>query len=170
MSLLTGWSLSEKDQVRWYLIKTRLLSCLITILTMVLFFWSKLTMVLAVTWLWQSMCWKVNVFRVYNVCTFKSENLILYCFQNLVYYFAWFSLTSLEFKRLFSHIKYLNILLIWVVVDAFKVWAGPLSRRRLVVALWNRCSETVNITAAWEVLGLDSSTSVSVRDLWQVRM
>ncbi|KAI6676064.1 hypothetical protein NL676_036860 [Syzygium grande] len=48
-----------------------------------------------------------------------------------------------------------------------QVWAGPLSRRRLVVALWNRCSEAVNITAAWEALGLDSSTSVSVRDLWQ---
>lgn len=48
-----------------------------------------------------------------------------------------------------------------------QVWAGPLSRRRLVVALWNRCSKAVSITAAWEALGLDSSTSVSIRDLWQ---
>lgn len=50
-----------------------------------------------------------------------------------------------------------------------QVWAGPLSGQRLVVALWNRCSKAATITAPWGVLGLESSTSVSVRDLWQVR-
>ncbi|CAI9091857.1 OLC1v1026959C1 [Oldenlandia corymbosa var. corymbosa] len=48
-----------------------------------------------------------------------------------------------------------------------QVWAGPLSGKRLVVALWNRCSEKVTITAAWSSLGLESSTPVSVRDLWK---
>eukprot|EP00262_Sarcandra_glabra_P005383 TRINITY_DN1690_c0_g1_i1.p1 TRINITY_DN1690_c0_g1~~TRINITY_DN1690_c0_g1_i1.p1 ORF type:complete len:428 (+),score=62.57 TRINITY_DN1690_c0_g1_i1:79-1362(+) len=48
-----------------------------------------------------------------------------------------------------------------------QVWAGPLSRNRLVVALWNRCLEAVTITAKWETLGLDSTTKVSVRDLWK---
>ncbi|XP_042489133.1 alpha-galactosidase 3 [Macadamia integrifolia] len=48
-----------------------------------------------------------------------------------------------------------------------QVWAGPLSGNRLVVALWNRCSETVTITANWEVLGLDQTVSVSIRDLWK---
>lgn len=52
----------------------------------------------------------------------------------------------------------------------FQVWAGPLSGNRLVVALWNRCSEAVTITAKWETLGLDSTTSVSIRDLWKVSM
>ncbi|KAI3918016.1 hypothetical protein MKW92_019061 [Papaver armeniacum] len=48
-----------------------------------------------------------------------------------------------------------------------QVWAGPLSGKRLVVALWNRCSETVTITAKWEALGLDTRSSFSVRDLWK---
>ncbi|GMN41163.1 hypothetical protein TIFTF001_010385 [Ficus carica] len=46
-----------------------------------------------------------------------------------------------------------------------QVWAGPLSRHRLVVALWNRCSETITVTAPWEAVGLDSSTSVSHKDV-----
>ncbi|XP_010525385.1 PREDICTED: alpha-galactosidase 3 [Tarenaya hassleriana] len=48
-----------------------------------------------------------------------------------------------------------------------QVWAGPLSGNRLVVALWNRCSKPATITASWDVLGLESSISVSVRDLWK---
>ncbi|ONK77145.1 uncharacterized protein A4U43_C02F3560 [Asparagus officinalis] len=48
-----------------------------------------------------------------------------------------------------------------------QVWAGPLSGNQLVVALWNRCSQSVTVTAKWGVLGLDESTSVSVRDLWK---
>ncbi|KAB1217593.1 Alpha-galactosidase [Morella rubra] len=48
-----------------------------------------------------------------------------------------------------------------------QVWAGPLSGNRLVVTLWNRCSEEATITAGWEAVGLESNTSVSIRDLWQ---
>ncbi|XP_031371839.1 alpha-galactosidase 3 isoform X2 [Punica granatum] len=48
-----------------------------------------------------------------------------------------------------------------------QVWGGPLSGHRLVVALWNRCSRASIITARWESLGLESSTSVSIQDLWQ---
>ncbi|KAL0402978.1 UNVERIFIED_CONTAM: Alpha-galactosidase 3 [Sesamum radiatum] len=53
---------------------------------------------------------------------------------------------------------------IWALM---KVWAGPLSGRRLAVILWNRCSKTASITAKWSVLGLESSLSVSIRDLWK---
>ncbi|KAH7654057.1 Glycoside hydrolase family 27 protein [Dioscorea alata] len=48
-----------------------------------------------------------------------------------------------------------------------QVWAGPLSKKRLVVALWNRCSKSVKVTAKWKDIGLESSTKVSVRDLWK---
>ncbi|CAL0309310.1 unnamed protein product [Lupinus luteus] len=48
-----------------------------------------------------------------------------------------------------------------------EVWAGPLSGHRLVVALWNRCSEVATITAPWTTIGLESGIQVSVRDLWQ---
>lgn len=48
-----------------------------------------------------------------------------------------------------------------------QVWAGPLSGQRLVVALWNRCSKADIVRAEWDVLGLGSSISVSVRDLWK---
>lgn len=48
-----------------------------------------------------------------------------------------------------------------------QVWAGPLSGHNLVVALWNRCSKAATVTANWEAIGLESSTGVSVRDLWQ---
>ena len=32
------------------------------------------------------------------------------------------------------------------MLNVLQVWAGPLSGNRLAVTLWNRCSETVNIT------------------------
>ncbi|KAL6657194.1 hypothetical protein ACP70R_004974 [Stipagrostis hirtigluma subsp. patula] len=48
-----------------------------------------------------------------------------------------------------------------------EVWAGPLSGNRLVVALWNRCSETANITMNLPAVGLDGSSAYSVRDLWK---
>ncbi|KAL0452661.1 UNVERIFIED_CONTAM: Alpha-galactosidase 3 [Sesamum latifolium] len=51
--------------------------------------------------------------------------------------------------------------------DCYQVWAGPLSGRRLAVILWNRCSKSASITAKWNVLGLESSISVSIRDLWK---
>ncbi|KAF2319261.1 hypothetical protein GH714_014295 [Hevea brasiliensis] len=63
-----------------------------------------------------------------------------------------------------THQEYRAHFSIWALM---KVWAGPLSRNRLVVALWNRCSKAATITARWDVLGLESGTIVSVRDLWQ---
>ncbi|XP_062189714.1 alpha-galactosidase 3 isoform X2 [Phragmites australis] len=48
-----------------------------------------------------------------------------------------------------------------------EVWAGPLSGNRLAVALWNRCSETGNITMKLPAVGLDGSSAYSVRDLWK---
>ena len=51
---------------------------------------------------------------------------------------------------------------------SYQVWAGPLSEQRVVVVLWNRCSKVATITAGWSALGLESSTPVSVRDLWKV--
>uniref|UniRef100_A0ACD5YZK8 Uncharacterized protein n=1 Tax=Avena sativa TaxID=4498 RepID=A0ACD5YZK8_AVESA len=48
-----------------------------------------------------------------------------------------------------------------------EVWAGPLSGKRLAVTLWNRCSETVNITMRLPDVGLDGSYAYSVRDLWK---
>ncbi|PIN08187.1 Alpha-D-galactosidase (melibiase) [Handroanthus impetiginosus] len=51
--------------------------------------------------------------------------------------------------------------------DCYQIWAGPLSGQRLVVALWNRCSEPATITAKWGAIGLESSASYSVRDLWK---
>uniref|UniRef100_A0A1J3GUB1 Alpha-galactosidase n=1 Tax=Noccaea caerulescens TaxID=107243 RepID=A0A1J3GUB1_NOCCA len=51
--------------------------------------------------------------------------------------------------------------------DCQQVWSGPLSSDRMVVALWNRCSEPATVTASWDMIGLESSLSVSVRDLWQ---
>ncbi|XP_050210786.1 alpha-galactosidase 3 [Mercurialis annua] len=53
------------------------------------------------------------------------------------------------------------------VDGCLQVWAGPLSGHRLAVVLWNRCSKAAAITATWKKLGLESGTSVSVRDLWQ---
>nr|XP_016477460.1 PREDICTED: alpha-galactosidase 3-like [Nicotiana tabacum] len=48
-----------------------------------------------------------------------------------------------------------------------QVWAGPLSGNRLAIVLWNRCSKAATITAKWGAIGLQSSISVSVRDLWK---
>ncbi|KAG6479720.1 hypothetical protein ZIOFF_063190 [Zingiber officinale] len=53
-------------------------------------------------------------------------------------------------------------------VCLIQVWAGPLSESRLVVALWNRCSEVVTITVSWEILGLDNAASFSLRDIWKL--
>ncbi|KAL7107530.1 hypothetical protein ACP275_06G060300 [Erythranthe tilingii] len=49
----------------------------------------------------------------------------------------------------------------------YQVWAGPLSGQRLAVVLWNRCSKTGTVTTKWASLGLESSTSVSIKDLWK---
>ncbi|KAL8515605.1 hypothetical protein ACS0TY_014338 [Phlomoides rotata] len=50
----------------------------------------------------------------------------------------------------------------------YQIWAGPLIVQHFVVALWNRCSESATITAKWNTIGLESSTSYSVKDLWKV--
>ncbi|GAA0140249.1 galactosidase [Lithospermum erythrorhizon] len=47
-----------------------------------------------------------------------------------------------------------------------EVWAGPLSRNRKVVVLWNRSSYKAKIIAYWSDLGLNSTTTVRARDLW----
>lgn len=47
-----------------------------------------------------------------------------------------------------------------------EVWAGPLSGKRVVVALWNRGASTSLITAQWSDIGLPTSSVVHVRDLW----
>ncbi|KAJ0695121.1 putative alpha-galactosidase [Helianthus annuus] len=48
-----------------------------------------------------------------------------------------------------------------------QVWAGPLSGNRFAVVLWNRCSEGGTINVSWDSIGLESSVSVSVRDIWK---
>lgn len=55
-----------------------------------------------------------------------------------------------------------------MLIFCLQIWAGPLTEQRFVVALWNRCSEPATITAKWDTIGLDSSTSYSVKDLWKV--
>ncbi|XP_057842649.1 alpha-galactosidase [Cryptomeria japonica] len=47
-----------------------------------------------------------------------------------------------------------------------EVWAGPLSNKRVTVALWNRGNSTASITAKWKDIGLSSKTVVQARDLW----
>ncbi|KAK6121772.1 hypothetical protein DH2020_044487 [Rehmannia glutinosa] len=53
------------------------------------------------------------------------------------------------------------------VISVNQGLGGPLSGQRLAVILWNRCSKTGSITAKWSALGLESSISVSIRDLWK---
>ncbi|AED91290.1 alpha-galactosidase 2 [Arabidopsis thaliana] len=48
-----------------------------------------------------------------------------------------------------------------------EVWAGPLSKKRVAVILWNRGSASANITARWAEIGLNSSDIVNARDLWE---
>lgn len=49
-----------------------------------------------------------------------------------------------------------------------QVWAGPLSKRRVAVVLWNRGSSQAPITVEWREIGLSPSNPVTVRDLWTV--
>ncbi|KAL2453546.1 Alpha-galactosidase 2 [Abeliophyllum distichum] len=48
-----------------------------------------------------------------------------------------------------------------------QVWAGPLSQNRVIVALWNRGSSEATITAYWSDIGINSSTVVNARNLWE---
>ncbi|KAL9224371.1 hypothetical protein vseg_000408 [Gypsophila vaccaria] len=47
-----------------------------------------------------------------------------------------------------------------------EVWAGPLTKNRTAVILWNRSSVTSNITAYWADIGLNPNTEVNARELW----
>lgn len=47
-----------------------------------------------------------------------------------------------------------------------EVWAGPHSKNRVAVVLWNRGSSKAAITAYWSDIGLKPSTVVKARDLW----
>ncbi|KAG2687502.1 hypothetical protein I3843_09G054600 [Carya illinoinensis] len=47
-----------------------------------------------------------------------------------------------------------------------EVWAGPLSRRRIVIVLWNRSRFRAPISVGWRDVGLSPFMSVTVRDLW----
>jgi alpha-galactosidase len=49
----------------------------------------------------------------------------------------------------------------------YQIWAGPLTERRLVLALWNRCAKPATITAKWASIGAEPSSSFSVKDLWK---
>jgi len=49
---------------------------------------------------------------------------------------------------------------------AHEVWKGTLSNNTLAVILFNRDTTTAPITATWSQLGLNPSTSYTVRDLW----
>ncbi|RWR84481.1 alpha-galactosidase-like protein [Cinnamomum micranthum f. kanehirae] len=47
-----------------------------------------------------------------------------------------------------------------------EVWAGPLSRRRVAIVLWNRSGSRAPITVGWREIGLSPYSPVIVRDLW----
>lgn len=47
-----------------------------------------------------------------------------------------------------------------------EVWAGPHSKNRVAVVLWNRGSSKAAITAYWSDIGLKPTTVVKARDLW----
>jgi alpha-galactosidase len=48
-----------------------------------------------------------------------------------------------------------------------EVWAGPLSKSRIVVLLLNRSVIKSTISAYWADLGISTDTSMDVRDLWK---
>ncbi|XP_044495344.1 alpha-galactosidase-like isoform X2 [Mangifera indica] len=48
-----------------------------------------------------------------------------------------------------------------------EIWAGPLSKRRVVVVLWNRSNSQAPISVSWRETGLSPSAHVIVRDLWE---
>ncbi|KAF6163162.1 hypothetical protein GIB67_025026 [Kingdonia uniflora] len=47
-----------------------------------------------------------------------------------------------------------------------EVWAGPLSRSRVVLVLWNRSLSRKPITVGWREIGILPAKHVIVRDLW----
>ncbi|KAJ7299486.1 hypothetical protein O6H91_Y223000 [Diphasiastrum complanatum] len=53
------------------------------------------------------------------------------------------------------------------VSGCLEVWASPLCEGRRTVLLWNRCNITDSIIVRWADVGLQPSTVVTVRDIWQ---
>ncbi|KAK9691475.1 hypothetical protein RND81_09G199100 [Saponaria officinalis] len=49
----------------------------------------------------------------------------------------------------------------------WEVWAGPLTRYRVVVLLVNRGADKHTITAHWDDLGIPAHSTVEARDLWE---
>ncbi|EEF43220.1 alpha-galactosidase/alpha-n-acetylgalactosaminidase, putative [Ricinus communis] len=47
-----------------------------------------------------------------------------------------------------------------------EIWAGPLSRKRIVILLWNRSGSKAPISVGWREVGLSPITPVNIRDLW----
>lgn len=47
-----------------------------------------------------------------------------------------------------------------------EVWAGPLTRKRVALALWNRGKQAKPMTAFWTQLGLDPQATYSGREIW----
>ncbi|PKI77563.1 hypothetical protein CRG98_002017 [Punica granatum] len=50
--------------------------------------------------------------------------------------------------------------------SGLEVWAGPLSKKRLVVVLWNRSGSSAPISVGWREIGLSPFSKVIVRDVW----
>ncbi|XP_050375367.1 alpha-galactosidase-like [Argentina anserina] len=48
-----------------------------------------------------------------------------------------------------------------------QVWAGPLSDNRVALVLWNRGPSKTTVTAHWSDIGLEPTTVVKARDLWE---
>ncbi|CAN1166010.1 Alpha-galactosidase 2, partial [Linum perenne] len=50
-----------------------------------------------------------------------------------------------------------------------EIWAGPLSRKRSVVVLWNKSKSKATISVRWREIGISPETPLTVRDLWAHR-
>lgn len=53
-------------------------------------------------------------------------------------------------------------------INFMQIWAGPLSRKRVVVVLLNRSGYRAPISVGWREIGLSPFSPVIVRDLWAV--
>lgn len=51
-------------------------------------------------------------------------------------------------------------------VGDLEVWAGPLSKNKIAIILWNRGPSKATVTAYWSDVGLNPATVVTARDLW----
>lgn len=74
----------------------------------------------------------------------------------------------ISYIYIYGHTKHKQYEHRHITCGAMQVWAGPLSKKRVAVILWNRGSLPANITARWADIGLDSSAIVDARDLWEV--